>query len=486
MRSADLVALNGSRSEPLGLDATDIAYSYLRFASEVTYNVTLLFDPNSPTRPGIESIQSSLADDMILTSALRGAGAPGATVSDVSAVNLSIVTKELAAEFVLALHLDACGSDEQLQDLCIAPRIDNGTLQASFAADLSALLEISIQRLKITAVQTVGDEPRQAILVEITISPSGPGEHTTSATLRRLRQYLASIQSPLFSSPSWFSLAPRDLRVQLQLASDVATDDQTSNFVLSNGTNASFVYIDNSTTTNATDWGIPNGTDAEAIDDGASWNEMPVDCRHHIDGPGCGGDHGDSEEFASEAEEREAIPSTDDSSTSVLVFLVAAYGACMIIVSAFWFCRCRAKRRRARVMSNYSSSPKDDDDDEIERRKPASGFRSLIDPNDLKLIDAKTWRRRDTRRAPSDISSSVASSAEGSKATDVHGAQWELAPEENVSLGSRVQVTAPGSMHLGRVGESIALCLLNLPADSLRLASERSFVCHRVCRYLCY
>ena len=83
---ADIVASNASRREPLRIGATDIAYSYLRFTSTVTYRVNLTWPDID--RPDIESIQSTLSSAQLLTNEVRGVGATAATVNAASPVDM--------------------------------------------------------------------------------------------------------------------------------------------------------------------------------------------------------------------------------------------------------------------------------------------------------------------------------------------------------------------------------------------------------------
>jgi hypothetical protein len=450
----DIVASSGSASEPLRITATDIVYSYLRFTSTVTYNVTLMFDPHHG--PNTESIRVTLADQSALTNALRSAGVPGATVSEVSPVDLSIVTTELPAEFMLTLHMDACTLDAQHKNVCIAPSIQNGAIQHMFTAELSALLQVSIDRLSISVTQVRDGKSGEEVSVLITISSSTgfPGEPTTSAALLLLNHYLETFESPLYRSQSWYSLASRGLRAQLEATvAEAARDVQLSNHTSYNVT----LSRNNETRNSSSSW-VPNaiGSATALEDDGASWSETPIDCRN-FDSPGCPGNPVDLGTVEPEPDLPETSTSLrrEDSSSNVFHLIIAAYGACAIVAAGFWLHRCR--RKRARVMSSYNS-PVHDDETHTDRKPESSNRlpteRGIIDSNDLKLIDPKRWRRRPPTRDPSDTEvSSVASDGRSEETFDSADEQrWELAPEEKVVPGSRVQVTKEGSKQLGRIG----------------------------------
>jgi hypothetical protein len=450
---ADIVASNASRREPLRIGATDIAYSYLRFTSTVTYRVNLTWPDID--RPDIESIQSTLSSAQLLTNEVRGVGATAATVNAASPVDLSIVTTEVPAKFTLTLHMDACTVDEQQKKLCIVPPSENGSgLQPSFAAELSALLQVSTQRLRIVVTQAYNGHLGEEISVLITITPSNghPGEPTTSAAVLLLNQYLESFESPLFRSQSWYSLVSRGLRTQLGAAADAAHDMQPSNDSSYNVTQHSLLNEtkNSSWVSNAT------GRAAAPIDDGASWGEMPIDCRH-FDSPGCAGT-GASAEPEPELPEA-SISLSGEESPLVVALVIVAYAACAIVAAGNWLYRCQRKRNRARVISNYSSAQ---DDEEHTDRKPVSNFRSVIDSNDLRLVDVKHWRRRPPTRDRSDYSSSVGSNArfeaEDTDSAKQRTQQWVLAPEQTVRLGNRVQVTGD-SNQLGRIGTSRPPCV---------------------------
>ena len=456
--SANVVALNGSRNEALNIAANDIAYSFLKFTTRVNYDVTAVYAPNNA--PDVKAIASSLANRAILSAALRGAGAPGATVSRVAAVNMSIATTELQAEFVLPLHLDACNASKELQNVCIVPRVENGTaLQPSFAADLAALLEISNRRVGVRVQIEEGEQPLDVIVISVvvTLVPSTEGfagERTNEAAVLRLEQFLSSVESPLFQSRSWWNLASRDMREQLSIAA--AADEHNSNGdgLSSNSTNTT--SYDNATNASGV---LPeaNGTLIAAdtlVDDGASWSEITPGCRDPECGEAGDGDEEDPLEVIGGLDE--SSPAAEDAPPlSSLVFLVGGYGAFMVVAAGIWLLyRCRAKnRRRARVMSNYDV--KDDDDDE--GQTPSKGFKTL-DSNNLghELVDPEQWRRKPPRRAPSEVSLSVASSAGDRDGILVRAAakamQPVLAPYEKIVVGSRVQVTAAGAERLGRVG----------------------------------
>lgn len=446
---ADIVASNGSRREPLRIGATDIAYSYLRFTSTVKYHVNLTW--SDIDRPDIESIQSILSCPSCLTTEVRGVGASEATVNAASPVDLSIVTTEVPAKFTLTLHMDACTVDEQQKNLCIVPTIENGAgLQPSFAAELSALLQVSTQRLGIAVTQARNGKSGDEISVLITITPSNgyPGEPTTSAAVLLLNQHLESFESPLFRSQSWYSLVSRGLRAQLEAAADAVHDMQPSNDTSYNVTQ----QLRNNETKNSSSW-VSNATGnaVAPVDDGASWGEMPIDCRR-FDSPGCAG-------TGAPVEPEPALPEASvslsgEESNLEVALVIVAYAACGIVAAGVWLYRCQRKRNRARVISHYSSAQ---DDEEPSDRKPVSNFRSVVDSNDLRLVDAKHWRRRPPTRDRSDYISSASSDArfeaEDTDPANKQRTQWVLAPEQKVCLGNRVQVTGEGSNQLGRIGK---------------------------------
>jgi len=252
----------------------------------------------------------------------------------------------------------------------------------------------------------------------------------------------------------------RGLRAQLErTAADAVRDVQ-----LSNDSNYNVALSPNNETRNSSSYWVPNATGSITApeDDGASWSDGPswsgtqIDCRH-FDSPGCPGAPGKPLDPGATAEPQPDLPETstllrgEDSSSNVFSLVVAGYGTCAVVGAGFWLHRCRRKRKKARVMSSYSSTQ---DDEDHADRKPESKkhFRSIIDSNDLKLIDAKHWRRRPPMRAPSDTSS-VASDGRSDEIFDSADEQrWELAPEEKVVPGSRVQVTMEGSKQMGRIG----------------------------------
>ena len=429
--AANGISANSSDPSPT-IYGSDIGYAFLNVVSTLAVEVEIEFDPDG-RRPSVPSVLGTLANLEALTMALRAAAryravtAVAASVTDAGVPVLkSNVTVEHAVEFVLELFVDACGTDQAAQNLCVVPvpNASSGALQPIFRADLASVLGVSEDRVLLRATGTEAPSPLEVL---VRIEPSSPapgpidhlGEPTTGDALRLLLDLLDSssaselLANDLLSGRAWFSLLSRPLRLRYE------------SLVVSAGANAT-----NASLLNESAHFIDARDEAAGPGDG-SWSDSP--CRY-LDG--CA--DGEAGELVEEAD------GDDGGSGGNLTLTLSALASPLLVALACsQVSQCVSERRRKARVKHY-----DDTSDDEGTISPTSSGRSI---RSLKHINPRRpFTRERQERRPSDVTSLGGSSTDEAPVLDPKS-NIQLAPDEEVRAGGRVVVTA-GETMLGRVG----------------------------------
>ena len=429
--AANGISANSSDPSPT-IYGSDIGYAFLNVVSTLAVEVEIEFDPDG-RRPSVPSVLGTLANLEALTMALRAAAryravtAVAASVTDAGVPVLkSNVTVEHAVEFVLELFVDACGTDQAAQNLCVVPvpNASSGALQPIFRADLASVLGVSEDRVLLRATGTEAPSPLEVL---VRIEPSSPapgpidhlGEPTTGDALRLLLDLLDSssaselLANDLLSGRAWFSLLSRPLRLRYE------------SLVVSAGANAT-----NASLLNESAHFIDARDEAAGPGDG-SWSDSP--CRY-LDG--CA--DGEAGELVEEAD------GDDGGSGGNLTLTLSALASPLLVALACsQVSQCVSERRRKARVKHY-----DDTSDDEGTISPTSSGRSI---RSLKHINpSRPFTRERQERRPSDVTSLGGSSTDEAPVLDPKS-NIQLAPDEEVRAGGRVVVTA-GETMLGRVG----------------------------------